>query len=311
MKTPAFITIGALLLSPAFAIEAPEDNTPPPAAVNAAEPPAAPADHREAAQSAFLGVITTNVPEMFAGHLGLQPGKGVIVRSLVPDSPAANGGITENDIITHFNNTEINSAEDLFREVSALKPGDTATIGIIHNGKPGNADVVLAKRPADLTRNAHAAPLNEEMLEGIPKEFADRILGMIEGNLGDFDMDPQALKLHGFNQAIPDMEDALREMQDRMRKAMGDADALQIPPAGVQLRQNATTIRLMDNEGSIEVKSIDGAKEVTIRDKDNNVTWEGPWDTEQDKAAAPAKVRERLNNLDLDTKQMQLRFGDE
>ncbi len=44
------------------------------------------------------------------------------------------------------------------------------------------------------------------------------------------------------------------------------------------------------------------AKEVTIRDKDNKVSWNGPWDTEQDKAAAPDDVRRRVERLNLDSK---------
>jgi hypothetical protein len=49
------------------------------------------------------------------------------------------------------------------------------------------------------------------------------------------------------------------------------------------------------------VKSSDGSKEVTVRDAQDNVIWTGPWDTEQDKAAAPAEVRKRVDSLNLDT----------
>ena len=52
--------------------------------------------------------------------------------------------------------------------------------------------------------------------------------------------------------------------------------------------------------GSIELNSKDGGKEATVRNKDGKVTWSGPWDTEQDKAAAPADVRARLDKLNLD-----------
>jgi hypothetical protein len=59
---------------------------------------------------------------------------------------------------------------------------------------------------------------------------------------------------------------------------------------------------MMDDQGSVEIKSNDGSKEVTIRDKGNNITWTGPWDTEQDKAAAPEDVRTRVERLNFDTK---------
>jgi hypothetical protein len=55
-----------------------------------------------------------------------------------------------------------------------------------------------------------------------------------------------------------------------------------------------------DAAGSVEVKSQDESKEVTVRDDQNNVTWTGPWNTAQDKAAAPAEVSQRMASLGLD-----------
>ena len=65
--------------------------------------------------------------------------------------------------------------------------------------------------------------------------------------------------------------------------------------------QGAATVRMKDQQGSVEVKSKDGGKEVTIRDQQDNVTWSGPWDTAQDRAAAPDDVRQRVQSLNLDT----------
>ena len=48
------------------------------------------------------------------------------------------------------------------------------------------------------------------------------------------------------------------------------------------------------------MKSNDDSKEVTIRDKQDNVVWNGPWDTAQDKQAAPEDVRKRVDGLNID-----------
>jgi hypothetical protein len=58
---------------------------------------------------------------------------------------------------------------------------------------------------------------------------------------------------------------------------------------------------MRDQQGSVEVKAMDGGKEVTIRDQQDNVTWSGPWDTAQDRAAAPDDVRQRVQSLNLDS----------
>jgi hypothetical protein len=56
----------------------------------------------------------------------------------------------------------------------------------------------------------------------------------------------------------------------------------------------------MDDQGSIELKAVDGGKEITVRDPQDQIIWSGPWDTEQDKAAAPDDVRQRIERLNFD-----------
>ena len=58
----------------------------------------------------------------------------------------------------------------------------------------------------------------------------------------------------------------------------------------------------MDDQGSVEVKTTDDSKEVTISDQNGKVTWSGPWDTAQDQAAAPEEIRKRVESLNLSTK---------
>jgi hypothetical protein len=118
---------------------------------------------------------------------------------------------------------------------------------------------------------------------------------MIEGNLGEMKLDfPE-----GIHDVPPEINQAMREMQDRMRKAAEGMPVPEIRGGGIQVNQGAT-FRLMDNEGSIEIKSIDGGKEITVRDPQGKVTWTGPWDTEQDKAGAPEDVRRRVERLNFD-----------
>ena len=110
----------------------------------------------------------------------------------------------------------------------------------------------------------------------------------------------------GALEIAPKLEAEMHEMKQRMEKAMQGLNGLNVPPAApggprIEVQQGAT-IRLMDEQGSIELKSNDGGKEVTIRDKDNKISWNGPWDTDQDKAAAPEDVRQRMERLNLDSK---------
>jgi serine protease Do len=310
MKTKSFtfVTAGiaAALSAPAFALETPADDAPPPPGVNmpAAEkdtPPSKPLrfgpqaaeDNRPQAEAtAFLGVVTSDLPEMLADHLGLKVGDGILVRSLMPDGPAAKAGIATHDIITKLAGQPVRSPIDLSKQVAAHKPGDTVNVELIHKGKPAKIDVTLGTRPEGVAAAEDPQPLNGLNLDGLPQDLAERVRKAIEGNLGGLD-------LHfgeEAGQVPPAMEDAMRELKERMRGGFLDNDA---PQGKIEMRSGAT-VRMKDPQGSVEVKTKDGSKEVIIRDSDDKITWNGPWDTEQDKAAAPEEVRKRVESLNID-----------
>ena len=120
-------------------------------------------------------------------------------------------------------------------------------------------------------------------LDGLPKEFAERIRDAIAGNIGGRDLG----------------NDAMLDLQKRMQGALAEG-GLKLPGNEKLQLEGGATVRMRDDQGSVELHSKDGAKEVTIRDQQDQVTWKGPWDTAQDKAAAPPAVRQRVDALNLD-----------
>jgi hypothetical protein len=289
MKTIYLITIATGIAAlPVFAIEAPPDDAPPPVE-------AAPPGLVEKAGIAYLGVVATGLPEMLAEHLGLKAGEGIVVRAMMPDGPAAKAGIAVHDVITRVAGDAVGSSEELTARITARQPGEKIHLDIIHKGKAAGLDVTLGNRP-----NHFALPdqggLDQLDLDGVPKELADRVRRMVEGNLGELRLDFE----NGIEEAAPQVEDAMRQMREQMGKAMEGLKVPEIPQqGGIEIHQGAT-FRLMDDQGSIELKSNDGGKEITVRDKEQNITWTGPWDTEQDKAAAPEDIRRRVERLNFD-----------
>jgi serine protease Do len=290
--------IAAVLISPAFALEAPADNSPPPPLAGEKEArlpeiklPATPP--KVPVQTAFLGVVSSEIPDMLADHLDMKPGEGVLVRSLVPDGPAGKSGIAVNDVITKVAGQPVGSPVEISKQISSREPGETITVDLIHKGKPVMLDVTLGVKPAEIADNAPRT-LDQLDLEGLPKELAERVRDAIAGNLGGFDL--------GGNDAQipPRMEEAMRDLQKRMQGAMGKAILPGDDIAGKAQVQGGATIKQMDRHGSVEVKAKDGTKEVTVRDQQGNLTWSGPWDTAQDKAAAPPDVRQRVDSLNID-----------
>ena len=232
---------------------------------------------------------------MLVEHLGLKQDGGIIVQALFPpDGPAAKAGLAVNDIITRIGDQPVTSPVDLTKAVASHKPGDKVHLDVIHKGKPAGIDVTLGTKPDDLATLIPNLPDHnalDDMLKGMPKELADRVRRTIEGNLGGIDLDVQ----QGALQLAPNIDELKKRMENAIKGINGQ------PMPKIDIQQGAT-FRMMDkNGGSIELKSVDGGKEVTLRDKDNKIVWSGPWDTDQDKSAAPEDVRKRMNSLHLDT----------
>ncbi len=305
----------SLMATRAPAVEAPADDTPPPARSLAREneavtppvqetqnPPSRSTQHPQdgnaqngTAGSAFLGVVSETVPETFATHLGID--KAIVVKGLMPDGPAAKAGIAANDIITHIGDQAIQSPDELTRNVASHRPGEKIRVAIIRKGKSQDLDVTLGQRPNDF---ADATPESRDAkpdLNAIPNELRERVREILGENFGEREMN-FGQQLQGI---VPEMNDAMKQLRQHMENAMQNLDPPKITrERGIQLQQGAT-FRLSDQEGCVEIQSNNGSKEVTVRDSSQKVVWSGPWNTAQDKATAPEVVRRRIENLNIDS----------
>src|SRR5215475_4013660 len=71
---------------------------------------------------------------------------GVTIASVTPNGLAAKAGLQTGDTITSVNGKNVATGDELVAEISALKPGATAKVGYVRNGKQSTADVTIADR---------------------------------------------------------------------------------------------------------------------------------------------------------------------
>ena len=289
------------MVMPALAQDPGIDPAPAPAPEAAVElqVQAIPAPAAKAEIKPFLGLGACPVPGFLGKHLNLPADSGVMIRSLAPDGPAAKAGFTVDDVITKVDGKAVASHSELVDGFLAKKPGDEIAIDFIHEGKPGTRSVKLGERTAapDAAANPNGGP-EIKVLEGrlnLPNGLG--ALGGIQGNLA------------------PEMEKRMRDAMDQALKlGAGNQMQLKIVPGGaggVQIipgnggngPQNglrfgvASSINMMDDQGSIALKTADGGSEIRVTDNAGKEVWSGPWDTDQDKAAAPPAIRKRVERL--------------
>jgi serine protease Do len=95
----------------------------------------------------FLGLVPQDIDDNLAKALNLKSTKGSLVGDVSSDGPADKAGIKRGDIITSFNDKEIEDSQKLREIVAETKPGSTVPVAILRDGKGLVLNVTLAERP--------------------------------------------------------------------------------------------------------------------------------------------------------------------
>src|SRR5215203_1056844 len=93
----------------------------------------------------FLGILFSDVDADLATQFRLPVREGVLVTEVQGGSPAAAGGLREQDIITRINETPVAMGGDVRRVLRSLKPGDTVRLTVVRppNGTRATLSVRL------------------------------------------------------------------------------------------------------------------------------------------------------------------------
>ena len=130
----------------------------------AQDKPAGPAPNHEpkkptrpaAEKVAFLGLVLSPVDESLAAQLGLPPGVGVLVRSVMPDSPAANAGVRNYDVLHYFNDQLLVNEPQLQTLVHQAGIGKEVKLTLLRQGKSEVLTVTLGEHaPMEGPGNPH------------------------------------------------------------------------------------------------------------------------------------------------------------
>lgn len=267
------------------------------------EPEAIP--HVDQPPGAWLGVFSEPVDDTLRTHLGVD--KGVVLDYVAPDSPAAEAGLKQHDIILKVDGVVIGSQEELREAIQGHKPEDKVTLTVLSKGEKGEREVALGERPQAVPAIPQRGGAGAE--EGGP--------GLQFRNLRNL---PNLNDLQDLNDLIPreaEMQKQLEGHMKRLEKQLREMerrgggglkldfdlfkDLHQQPNnkgGGFNFNFKATSsFKFVDENGSVEMKSTNGGKEVIVKNTDGKLLFEGPWDTDQDKAAAPEDIRERVEGM--------------
>ena len=105
----------------------------------------------------WLGVQIQNLDDELAVSLRVPNQHGALVAEVVKDGPAAHGGVLAGDVITRFNDREIDSARTLSRVVAEASPSKPAKVTVWRDGKSRELNVKLGEAAkGERVAEAHA-----------------------------------------------------------------------------------------------------------------------------------------------------------
>jgi len=332
MKTKSIITIAAIALLPVAAFTQPNPPNPPPPPPGS--PPTAPVGpgaerdrHEKKVPVTFLGVETSEVPNVVSEQLGLAKGFGLVVDYVVPDGPAAAAGVQQNDIIKMLNDQILTEPDQLSKLVRSYSEGTTVNLTVLRKGKEEKIGVKLSKKEVpersefgpgrhrrfnfngmDMGDFGMNGDFNEEM-----KNLKDQIGKMNGGVIHDAVMQAQAEAQRVREEAQRRREEAQRvrdqaqrirdqsqRARDEARRAAGNITVTKDQDGGLKTTRidiGKAQIVYSDDKGELRVEKVDGKKVLTAKDPQGLLLFSGPVETKEELDKVPAEVRQRYEKL--------------
>ena len=99
---------------------------------------------------AWIGITVQTLDETLARYLNVKIDRGVIIKSVDPQSPAKEAGIQESDIILSINDKTVASVDDFDSGTKSVAAGDSLQVRIWREGKERNLIINTKMYPLEL-----------------------------------------------------------------------------------------------------------------------------------------------------------------
>jgi len=303
MKIKSIATIAAIGLLPISGLaQTPPAPPEPPAPPHPPGPLGVPGHHEKGPNVpvTYLGVETSQVPDVVSEQLGLAKGLGLVVEYVEPNSPAASAGVQQNDILKMLNDQILIEPSQLRKLLQTFSEGTEVTLTILRKGKEQKITAKLAKKEVpqrhslmpggnhdwhwDFDDTGDLGEQMQELKEQLKEQLGDAQRGVIRGAV---------MQAHeAARRAREDARRAAREIRI-LSKDNGELRATKIDLGKAQ-------IVFSDGKGELKLENLDGKKLLTVKDPQGKLIFSGPVESKEDLDKLPADVRERYEKLQQD-----------
>ena len=268
----------------------------------------------------WLGVAVSEASDVLASQLKLDPGVGLVVTFVTPESPAAKEGLQEKDVLVRFEEQPLVHPSQLRKLVQVRKDGDVVRLMLYRGGAERTVSVTLGKTPARAVQKYHSLLDGQETYQQAIRHYNEAIK--------DWSNQEPFLRLQELSQAWSKvdqkkLQEQIKQNVEAARKAIEESvgnltnlDAAMIPMRKA-LQELSQAKVLADRNRSIMVRSTGkGARSVvkaddsgtivlvsnpklhlTAHDKDGKLLFDGEIATDEQRAKVPREVWEKVEPL--------------
>lgn len=134
----------------------------------------------------YLGITIGDLDAAAAEAFELQPGSGILIQQVQPDTPAAEAGLQHGDVVVKVDDRDVTNTRDFIDYVSRREPGTRVRLELLREGERVEKTVELGHRPD-----------GDELVGGRPSRPQDDGDGSEWLGLHYQDLTPSLKRLHG------------------------------------------------------------------------------------------------------------------
>jgi serine protease Do len=123
----------------------------------------------------WLGIIIESLNEQNRAEVFKGVEKGVVVRTIQADTPAAKSDLRPADVITDVDGVQVGSARELQNEILKKKIGTQVNLGVWRNGKKTTVSVTTEALPTDTSKLASNKPSSTPGESNVASSFGVQV----------------------------------------------------------------------------------------------------------------------------------------
>ena len=246
----------------------------------------------------FLGVHANPVDPTLSAQLGLPAHMGLAIRYVVPDSPAEEAGLKPHDILRKMDDQILIHPFQLRVLVRARAEGEKVTYTILRAGEEIQIEVELIKRePAKYEKFKKMGQwLQKPGQPGMP--FGLNLDGNSSFDL-NFDYLDEDIEIlvenaarvgENVEQIISSVFNHTSEVTDHVINSLNGRSTI--------IKMKEKEIILQDEDGTLRLTAHNGSKQLLVTDDEDNVLFDGPVNTVEERSEIPAHILPKLQKLE-------------